>query len=212
MSPVRVVLADDHPMFRFGLRAALASCPDVDVVGEAEDGAELLRLVTELSPDVVLSDLAMPGVDGITAIAELTAHFPDVATLVLTMNASDDQLLGALRAGARGYLLKDADRDEIARAVITVAEGGTVYAGEIGRRLVERATVAQSPAERSFPELTERELDIVRQVATGRSNHEIARSLCLAEKTVRNNVAAILTKLQVRDRAALVALARDRGL
>lgn len=128
------------------------------------------------------------------------------------MNASDEQLLGALRAGARGYLLKDADRDEIARAVLTVAAGGTVYAGAIGRRLVEHVTAEPARADSPFPELTDRERDIVRQVATGRSNQEIARTLFLAEKTVRNNVAAILAKLGVRVRAALVALARDRGV
>lgn len=212
MSAVRVVLADDHPMFRFGLRAALATAPELELVAEAAEGAELLEVVARTRPDVVITDLAMPGVDGISAIAELQARFPQVAALVLTMNASDDQLLGALRAGARGYLLKDADRDQIVRAVVTVAEGGTVYAGEMGRRLVERATAPPSPAQRPFPELTDRELEIVRHVAVGRSNHEIGAELFLAEKTVRNNVSMVLSKLGLRDRAALVAVARDRGL
>lgn len=212
MNRVRVVLADDHPMFRFGLSMALARVPQLEVVGQAADGAELLRLVAETAPDVVLTDLAMPGVDGITAVAALAERFPDVPALVLTMNASDEQLLAALRAGARGYLLKDADRDEIARAVLTVAGGGQVYGGEIGRRLVERATVGTAPARRPWPQLTDRELEIARLVATGRSNREIAAALFLAEKTVRNNVASILAKLALRDRAALVAAAREEGL
>lgn len=209
---VRVVLADDHPMFRFGLRAALDAVPGVEVVGDAADGAELVRLVETLRPRVALTDLMMPGTDGATAVGEIAARFPDVATLVLTMNAGDDQILGALRAGARGYLLKDADRDEIARAIQTVAAGGTVYSGEVGRRLVERASGAADPADRPFPELTERETQILAHIAAGRSNREIAASLFLAEKTVRNNVAVILAKLHLRDRAAAVAAARDRGL
>lgn len=209
---VRVVLADDHPMFRFGLRSALDAVPAVEVVGEAADGAELVRLVESLRPDVAVTDLTMPGTDGTTAVAEIAARFPEVATLMLTMSASDDQILGALRAGARGYLLKDADRDEIARAIQTVAAGGTVYSGDVGRRLVERASEATTPATRPFPELTERETQILGQIAAGRSNREIAASLYLAEKTVRNNVAVILAKLHLRDRAAAVAAARDHGI
>lgn len=209
---VRVVLADDHPMFRFGLRTALEAVADVDVLGEAADGAELVRLVESLQPDVALTDLMMPGTDGTTAVAEIAARFPHVATLVLTMSAGDDNILGALQAGARGYLLKDAQRDEIARAIHTVAAGGTVYSGEVGRRLVERASRPTHAAERPFPELTERETEILAGVASGRSNHEIAGALFLSEKTVRNNVAVILAKLHLRDRAAAVATARDRGL
>jgi DNA-binding NarL/FixJ family response regulator len=212
MSPIRVVFADDHPMFRFGLRAALDRTEGVEVVGEAADGAELLRLVADVTPDVVLTDLAMPEMDGIAAVATLAERHPQVATLVLTMNAADEQVLGALRAGASGYLLKDASRDEIARAILTVAEGGAVYTGEIGRRIVERLIAPPNPIERPFPELTDRELGILRHVAAGRSNREIADSLYLAEKTVRNNIATILSKLHLRDRAAAVAAARDAGL
>lgn len=209
---VRVVLADDHPMYRYGLRAALDGMPEVTVVGEAPDGAELVRLVAEHAPDVALTDLMMPGTDGTTAVAEIAERFPATRTLVLSMHAGDEHVLAALRAGASGYLLKDAAREEIARAIHTVAGGGTVYSGDIGRRLVERAARPAARPSDLFPELTERETEILRQVAVGRSNSEIAAALFLSEKTVRNNVAMILAKLHLRDRAAAVAAARDRGL
>jgi len=206
-----VVIADDHPMFRYGLAAALDAVREVEVVGQAPDGAALVVLVNDLRPDVVLTDLAMPGLGGEAAIAEIVARYPEVAVLVLTMHADDDAVLGALRAGAHGYLLKGADRDEIARAVLTVAGGGTVYGAEVGRRLAALLSV-RGQATRRFPELTPRKEQILSLVATGLGNHEIARRLGLSEKTVRNNVAAILNKLQVRDRAAAVARARDAGL
>ncbi|MPV37993.1 response regulator transcription factor [Georgenia subflava] len=209
--PVRVVIADDHPMFRYGLRAALEAVTEIEVVGDASDGGTLVALVDELRPHVVLTDLTMPNVGGETAIALILARFPEVAVLVLSMHADDDAVLGALRAGARGYLLKGADRDEIARAVLTVAGGGTVYGPEVGRRLSELLAL-RGPAVRPFPDLTPREEQVLSLVATGLGNHEIARRLGLSEKTVRNNVAATLAKLQVRDRAAAVARARDAGM
>jgi DNA-binding NarL/FixJ family response regulator len=210
-APVRVVLADDHPMFRYGLRAALDAVTEVTVVGDAADGAALVTLVEELRPDVVLTDLTMPGLGGEAAAAEILARFPEVGVLVLTMHADDDAMLGALDAGARGYLLKGADRDEITRAVLTVAAGGTVYGPEVGRRLAELVVRRHGP-NRPFPHLTPREEEVLALVATGLGNHEIARRLMLSEKTVRNNVAAILPKLHVRDRAAAVARARDAGM
>ncbi|UIP57446.1 response regulator transcription factor [Agromyces marinus] len=209
---VRVVIADDHPMYRFGLRAALEALGDVDVVGEASDGAELVGLVADRAPDVALTDLAMPGTDGVSAVAEISARFPGTRTLVLTMDAGDDAILAALRAGASGYLLKDAERDEIARAIRVVATGGTVFSGEVGARLVQHASAPNRERTRPFPELTERETEILAHIAAGRSNRDIAVSLFLAEKTVRNNVAMILAKLHLRDRAAAVAAARDHGL
>ncbi|HEX5595336.1 MAG TPA: response regulator transcription factor [Micromonosporaceae bacterium] len=211
-APVRLVVADDHPMFRFGLRAALASSPDVEVVGEAADGAELVRLVEELSPEVALTDLEMPGVDGLSALAMLTARFPDLGVLVLTMHADDERLLAAVRAGARGYLLKGAEREEITRAVLAVAAGGTVFGAEVGRRIAAYATRPPTVSSKIFPEITDREHEVLGLVAAGLGNHEIAAKLFLSEKTVRNHVATILAKLQARDRAALVARARDRGL
>ncbi|WP_157155488.1 MULTISPECIES: response regulator transcription factor [unclassified Diaminobutyricimonas] len=212
-APVRVVIADDHPMFRFGLEAALVAVPELEVVGAAADGPELLRLTRELRPAVVLTDLEMPGVTGAGAVAELARNHPEIGVIVLTMHADDGPVLAAVSAGASGYLLKGAEREEITRAVLAVASGGTVYGGEIGRRLADYATRGSQPAPAAvFPELTAREAEVLGQVAAGRSNHEIAAALLLSEKTVRNNVATILAKLHLRDRAAAVAVARDRGL
>jgi DNA-binding NarL/FixJ family response regulator len=206
--PVRVVIADDHPMFRFGLRMALAGAAELEVVGEASNGAELAGLVQRERPGVVLTDVAMPGGDGLSAIRMLTERFPDIGALVLTMHAEDETVIAALRAGARGYLLKGAERDEIVRAVLTVASGGTVYDGSVGRRISDFVSRPLRPG-KAFTQLTDREHEVLEQVAAGRSNHEIAALLHLSEKTVRNNVATILAKLAVRDRAALVARARD---
>lgn len=212
-SPVRIVIADDHPMFRYGLRAVLAAAAEVEVVGDAADGAELVALVEHTKPDVVLTDLAMAGLDGATAARQILDRFPGIGVLVLTMHEDDEALFGALRAGACGYLLKGADREEIVRAVLAVAAGDAVYSATVARRIVGFFTSAhQSYTAQVFPELTAREREILDLVAAGLGNHEIARRLVLSEKTVRNNVAAILTKLQVPDRAAAVARARDSGL
>jgi DNA-binding NarL/FixJ family response regulator len=208
---VRVVLADDHPMYRFGLRAVLDASPEVEVVGEAADGAELLVLVARTTPDVVLTDLSMPKLSGTAAIDELTRRFPGLGILVLTMHDDDASLFGALRAGARGYLLKGADRDEIVRAVLAVAGGDAVYGGAVARRVVDAVTgtASRPPA---FPELTGREREVLELLAAGLSTGQISRRLALSDKTVRNHVSAVLTKLQVSDRAAAVARARDAGL
>jgi DNA-binding NarL/FixJ family response regulator len=212
-TPVRVVIADDHPMFRYGLRAVLPASAEVEVVGDAADGSQLVALVEHTQPDVVLTDLAMPGLDGATAARQILDRFPGTGVLVLTMHEDDEALFGALRAGARGYLLKGADREEIVRAVLAVASGDAVYSAGVARRIVGFFTSAhQTYAAQVLPELTGREREILDLVAAGMGNHEIARRLVLSEKTVRNNVAAILTKLQVPDRAAAVAKARDTGL
>lgn len=211
--PVRVVIADDHPMFRYGLTAALAANPEVDVVGEAADGNELLAVVDHTTPDVVLTDLAMPGLDGAAATKVILARHPSVAVLVLTMHEDDEALLGALRAGARGYLIKGADRAEITRAVLAVAAGDAVYGATVARRIAEFFTGAHRDyTAQVFPELTEREREVLDLVATGIGNHEIARRLVLSDKTVRNHVSTIIFKLQVHDRAAAVAKARNAGL
>jgi DNA-binding NarL/FixJ family response regulator len=207
------VIADDHPMFRYGLRAVLAASTEVDVVGDASDGSQLVALVEHSQPDVVLTDLAMPGLDGATAARQIIQRFPGIGVLALTMHEDDEALFGALRAGARGYLLKGADREEIVRAVLAVAAGDAVYSANVARRIVGFFTSAhQTYAAQVFPDLTGWEREILDLVAAGLGNHEIARRLVLSEKTVRNNVAAILTKLQVPDRAAAVAKARDTGL
>lgn len=211
--PVRVVIADDHPMFRDGLRAALATTPEVEVVGDAADGTQLVEIVERATPDVVLTDLSMPGLDGTTATQRILERHPDVKVIMLTMHAGDDFVFRALRAGASGYLLKDAQREDIVLAVRTVAAGGTVYGGAVGRRISDFFTSNRHRyTAEVFPDLTPRERDILQLVALGLGNHEIAHRLVLSEKTIRNNLAVILTKLQVHDRAAAVAKARDAGL
>ncbi|WP_164701679.1 response regulator transcription factor [Modestobacter sp. KNN46-3] len=206
---VRVVLADDHPMYRFGLRAVLDASPEVEVVGEAADGAELLAQVERCTPDVVLTDLSMPRLSGAAAVDELSRRHPELGVLVLTMHEDDASLFGALRAGARGYLLKGADREEIVRAVLAVAGGDAVYGGAVARRVVDALTGARAPA---LPELTDREREVLDLLAAGLSTGRIAARLGLSDKTVRNHVSAVLTKLQVPDRSAAVTRARAAGL
>jgi DNA-binding NarL/FixJ family response regulator len=198
-------------MYRFGLRAVLDASPEVAVVGEAEDGAELLALVERCAPDVVLTDLSMPKLAGAAAIDELTRRHPGLGILVLTMHEDDASLFGALRAGARGYLLKGADREEIVRAVLAVADGDAVYGGAVAMRVVESLTGTHSRAP-AFPELTAREREVLELLAAGLPTSQIARRLTLSDKTVRNHVSAVLTKLQVPDRSAAVTRARAAGL
>jgi DNA-binding NarL/FixJ family response regulator len=210
---VRVVVADDHPMFRFGLVAALAGAAEIAVVGEAEDGAELLTLVARTDPDVVLTDLTMPRMDGATATARIRAAHPTVAVVVLTMHDDDEAVFAAMRSGASGYLLKGADRDDIVRAVLSVARGDAVYGPSVARRIVDFFTgTSRTYSAQVFPELTDREREVLDLIAAGHGNHEVARRLVLSEKTVRNHVSAILTKLQFTDRATAIVKARDAGL
>jgi DNA-binding NarL/FixJ family response regulator len=211
--PVRVVIADDHPMFRIGLKAAIAGSTEVEVVGEAADGQQLLTVTDAAQPDVVLTDLAMPELDGAAATTAIHARHPHIAVLVLTMREDNEALFGALRAGARGYLLKGADRAEIIHAILAVGSGDAVYGGAVAQRITDFFTGADRDyTVTAFPQLTGRERDVLDLVAAGSGNHDIARRLALSEKTVRNHVSAIMVKLQVRDRAALVAKARDAGL
>jgi DNA-binding NarL/FixJ family response regulator len=212
-APIRLVIADDHPMFRYGLKAALAAGDEVEIVGEAGDGRELLAVVNHTRPQVVVTDLAMPGLDGAAAATVIQERHPGVAVLVLTMHEDNEALFSALRAGARGYLLKGADRDEIIRAVQAVAAGEAVYGAAVARRITDFFTGAQRDFRASaFPGLTDRERQVLDLVAANCRNHDIARRLALSEKTVRNHVSAILVKLQVPDRATAVAKARDAGL
>jgi DNA-binding NarL/FixJ family response regulator len=211
--PVRVVVADDHPMVRYGITAVLETAPEVELVGEAENGAELLALVRREQPDVVITDLAMPEMTGAEATAALRRAHPDVAVLVLTMHADDESLFAAMRAGARGYLLKGADRAELVRAIQSVASGEAVYGAAVAQRIVDFFTGAHEDyAAKVFPELTDRERDVLRLLAQGRRNSEIAAELSLSDKTVRNHVSAVLLKLQVPDRTAAALRARDAGL
>jgi len=185
----------------------------VDVVGEAASGRELLDVVAATQPDVVLTDLGMPDLDGAAATRELLARHGGIAMLVLTMHDDDESVFAAMRAGAMGYLLKGADGPELVRAVLAVAQGDAVYGAAVARRIVAfYSGVHQRYAAQAFPDLTPRERDVLDLLAAGARNHEIARRLGLSEKTVRNHVSALLLKLQVPDRTAAAARAREAGL
>lgn len=213
-SAVRVVLADDHPVYLDGLAALLAAGgPDleVDVVGTATDGEQAVAQALALRPDVVVMDVQMPVLDGIGATRRIIDTAPGVGVVVLTMSEEDETLFAAMRAGARGYLLKGAGRVEITHAVATVAAGGAVFGPAIARRVADFLTPRATP-EALFPELTAREREVLDLVAAGRANPQIAASLHLSPKTVRNVVSSIFTKLHVADRAEAIVRAREAGL
>ena len=210
---LRVLVVDDHPLYRDGLVTAIAAMPDVEVVGDAGDGAAAVGMAKELEPDVVVMDLHMPELNGIDATRRIVANRPDTAVLVLTMLESDDSVFAAMRAGARGYLLKGADRAEIRRALEAVANGEVVFSAGIASRVLSFFAAGPSaPAVTPFPTLTEREREILDLVARGLTNTAIAQRLVLSSKTVRNHVSNVFTKLQVAGRAEAVAQARDAGL
>jgi DNA-binding NarL/FixJ family response regulator len=209
---IRVVLADDHPMYLFGLRAVLDQADGIDVAEDAADGQALLALVEELSPDLVLTDLTMSDVDGVGVIQTLARTHPDLPVIALTMHADEAHVRAALRAGARGYLLKGADGLAIARAIETAASGQTVLDPVVSARMVAAYAGGPDSDDQLFPDLTPREADVLRLIGTGCGNHEIARRLGLAEKTVRNLTSAVLMKLGVPDRTAAALRARDAGL
>jgi DNA-binding NarL/FixJ family response regulator len=214
-APVRLVVADDHPVYRGGLEILLGTVDGIEVVGSAGTGVEAVARCDELLPDVVVMDLNMPELDGVSATRAISATHPSVAVLVLTMHDDDESVFTAVQAGARGYLLKGADQAQIERAVHTVAEGGVIF----GPALAERITayfaglrVPPGTPRSMFPELTSREVGVLRLVAEGHNNHVIADALVLSEKTVRNHVSNIFFKLQVADRAQAIVRARDAGL
>jgi DNA-binding NarL/FixJ family response regulator len=200
-------------MYRYGLRTVLDDAPEIEVVGEATSGRELLALAAATQPDVVLTDLAMPDLDGAAATRQLLAQHSTVAVLVLTMHDDDESVFAALRAGAHGYLLKGTDGPELVRAVLAVAAGDAVYGAAVARRIVGfYSDTHQRYAAQAFPDLTPRERDVLDLLATGARNHEIARRLGLSEKTVRNHISTLLLKLQVPDRTAAATRARNAGL
>lgn len=208
---ISVLVADDHPVFRRGLAGVLAEADDIDVVAEAADGSEAVRLAEEHRPDVVLMDLHMGADGGVAATSVLRDRLPTTAVLALTMATDAESVHAVLRAGARGYLVKGADGDRIVAAVRAVAQGDTVFGADVAEDLLSRLT--GPPRRRGpFPNLTDRELEVLELMARGRTNADIARQLFLSEKTVRNNVSNIFTKLGVNDRARAVVLARDAGL
>ncbi|WP_312169045.1 response regulator transcription factor [Microbacterium sp.] len=205
---IRVIVADDHPIVRSGIVGLLALDPGLDVVGEASDGAEAVALAARVRPDVVLMDLRMPGVSGIEATARIVAEHPAVRVLVLTTYETDDDILGAIEAGASGYLLKAAPQEEIVAGIRAVAEGHTVLAPAIAATLVTR--MRGDRPER--PQLSPRELEVLRLVAAGRSNPEIARDLFIGEATVKTHLIHVFEKLEVSDRTRAVTLALELGL
>lgn len=210
--PIRVVIADDHPVFRDGLASLLGTQPDVAVVGTAGDGAEAVALATSLAPDVVVMDLQMPEMNGIDATRVLAESMPAVRVLVFTMGEEDGTVLAAMRAGARGYLVKGASQEEVVRAISTVHAGGLVFGASLALRIADLLSGSSTPDRSAFPQLTERELEILDLIAAGKNNAQIASALFLAPKTVRNNVSNILAKLQATDRAEAIIRARDAGL
>ena len=211
-TPTRVLIADDHPVFRDGLASLLEPLPGIEVVARASDGHEAVALAAEHVPDVIVMDVQMPGLNGIEATRQVVAHRPQVGVLVLTMGEDDGTVLSALRAGARGYLRKGAEQDEIVRAIETVRGGGVVFGASLAGRIAEVLTPPAGATTRPFPELTERETEVLDRIAAGRNNGQIAAELFLSPKTIRNNITSILAKLQATDRADVIIRARDAGL
>jgi DNA-binding NarL/FixJ family response regulator len=214
MTSIRVVVADDHPVVRSGISALLSSLTGFTVVGMASDGAQAIKECQLTQPDVLILDLKMPGLDGLAATREITRSVPSVAILILTMFDDDESVFAAMRAGARGYLVKGAEQDEIARAVRAVASGELIFGPAVASRVAgffaaPRTAPGTAPP---FPQLTTREREILDLLAGGMSNAAIGARLGIAGKTVANNVSAVFTKLQVADRSQAIVRARDAGL
>ncbi len=213
MNQLRVLIADDHPVFRHGIRTLLDSTPGVEIVGEATTGDEAVEQAERCQPDVILMDLKMPGVNGIDATRRLVHSSPHIRVLVVTMFEDDASVFAAVRAGARGYVLKDSTKEEILRAIQAVGNGEAIFSPSVAARVLAFFTSPQPTVPgHVFPELTYREHQILDLLAKGANNHEIARRLDLSAKTVSNYVSNIFTKLQVADRAEAIVRARDAGL
>jgi DNA-binding NarL/FixJ family response regulator len=214
MEAIRVLVVDDHPMFCNGLHALLDSLPEMEWVGQASSGEKAVELALQLQPDVVLMDIRLPELNGIDATREILSASPHIGVLMLTMYEDDDMVFAAMQAGARGYLLKGSDQEEIVRAIKAVGSGEGIFSPGIARRLVNYFSqpVAHGLPPMAFPELTTREREILDLIAAGYNNSEIAQRLVLSGKTVRNHVSNILSKLQVADRAHAIIRAREAGL
>src|SRR5215211_6215642 len=211
--PTRVVVADDHALFRYGLKAMLANAEDFEVVSEAATGEEVVEKVAQTRPDIVLMDIQMPGISGIEATRRVLEKDSSIGVVVVTMFEDDDSVFSAMRAGARGYVLKGADAQEVLKVLGAVAEGEAHFGPEIAKRLMGffSAPKPAAPSE-AFPELTAREAEVLDLIAQGLNNQDIARRLYLSPKTVRNHISNIFLKLQVADRAQAIVRAREAGL
>lgn len=210
--PIRVAIADDHPLYRDGLRTMVESLPSLQFIGEAHDGVSAAELVERIQPDVLLLDLEMPAGGGLEALRRIRALDVPTAVLVITMHEDDNSVVTAIEAGARGYVSKSADRNELERAIAACAAGGVVFGARLAGRLASLLSGPRDAAARAFPELTPRERDVLERLARGEGNEAIARALGLSPKTVRNQVSVILSKLAVIDRSAAMELARRAGL
>lgn len=217
MTPIKLMIADDHRLFREGIKALLAVTEDIEIVGEAEDGETTIEKCLELQPNVILMDINMPGLNGIQATARILERQPQTRIVMLTMLEDDASVFHAMRAGARGYLLKGADPQEVLSVIRAVAEGQALFGPAIAERLLhyfkELSTKPSLPRTGTdFHELTERELEVLRLISQGLNNQEIAHKLFLSPKTVRNHITNIFSKLQVADRAQAIVRAREAGL
>ena len=209
--PIRIFVADDHTLFREGLRALFRSLEDIELVGEAADGAGAVKGVSETQPDIVLMDIQMPGLNGVDATREIVKTSPHVGVIVVSMLEDDDSVFAAMRAGARGYVLKGADQEQMMRTIHAVAAGEALFGPGIAERLMGFFTNLE-PDPKTFPELTDREHEVLELIAQGHNNAEIASQLDISQKTVRNHVSNIFNKLQVVDRAQAIIRAREAGM
>jgi DNA-binding NarL/FixJ family response regulator len=213
METIRILIVDDQVITRQGLRTLLSTTPGIEIIGEAANGAEVIELAAHLQPDVILMDLKMPGINGIEATRRIHRTSPHIALLIITMFADDTSVFPAIRAGASGYLLKDADQAELVRAIQTVAAGGVIFSPGIARRVLQYLVEPPSNAPpQTFDDLTPREREILELIARGYRNTEIAEQLVLSPKTVSNHVSNVLLKLQAADRTQLMLLALEAGL
>jgi DNA-binding NarL/FixJ family response regulator len=208
----RVLVADDHALFRYGMRAMLNSDPQFEVVGEAATGEEAVALAAELGPDIILMDIQMPGLNGIEATRKIVRAQPATGVVVVTMFEEDDSVFAAMRAGARGYVLKGGDADEVVKVVSAVAQGEAHFGPDVARRLMGFFSSPKHAPTEVFPELTAREGEVLDLIARGLNNTEIADRLYVSQKTVRNHVSNTFLKLQVADRAQAIIRAREAGL
>jgi len=213
MDTIHILIADDQAITRSGLRTLLESVPDLEIVGEATNGAEVIELAASLQPDVILMDLRMPEINGIEATRRIHRASPHIGILVVTIFADDTSVFPAIRAGARGYLLKDTDQAELVQAITTVARGGVIFSPGIAHKVLQYLSAPPpNVPKQAFDELTNRERDVLDLIARGYTNAEIAERLGLSPKTVSNNISNVLLKLQAVDRAKLMLLALEAGL